>query len=111
RPRVHHAADARPVARERDPPEPAALEDVDADVALVGPGGPPATAPVGEERHLTEVRDSLAPADLLREQARPAARVDEKARAHLVPLAVDLDRDRYTTGVEGDGITGGRVRE
>src|SRR5439155_15427366 len=77
RPRVHDAPDARPVAGERDPPEPAVLEDVDADVALVRRGGPPGAAPVGEERDLAEVRDSLASPECLGEQARPASRVDE----------------------------------
>src|SRR5207247_8691127 len=103
RPRVHDAADARPVAGERDPPEPAVLEDVDADVALVRLRGPPGAAPVGEERDLAEVRDSLASPECLGDLARPASRVDEEARAHLGALAVALSRDRHAVGVEGNG--------
>src|SRR5207253_9473318 len=62
-----------------------------------------------EERDLAEVRDSLAAPDLLREQARAAARVDQEARAHPLPLAVALGGDADAVGVEGDGLHQGRL--
>ena len=72
RPRVEDAADAGRAAGERDPPEPALLEDVDADVALLAsrPAAPPAE--VGEERDLAEARDGRAPAVAGGEEARRA---------------------------------------
>src|SRR5712691_379014 len=41
--------------------------------------------------------------------ARPLA--STRKRAHLVPLAVALGRDRDTSGVEGDGLHGGRLAD
>src|SRR5581483_5243243 len=86
--RLHHApvqdaADAGLVARERDVPEPALREDVEADVALRAAGEAPRPAEVGEDGHLAQPRARLALA-LARGQERVAAAgVDQEGGAQL----------------------------
>ena len=109
RARVHDTADARPIARQRDPPEPAVLEDVDADVALVGRRGPPRAAEVREERHLPEVRHALATADPRGEQTGAPARVHEEPPPHGRALAVALDHRGDALRVERDRLDGRRL--
>ncbi len=87
-PRVHDGADARHVVRERDPPVPPVLADVDADVAFLHAAHALRPAEVGEHRHLPEIRDAPTLADAAREEARAAARVDEHRRAELRAGAV-----------------------
>src|SRR5439155_11339451 len=62
RARVADGAHARDVAGERDPPEPAAADDVDADVTFLEARPAGRALEVREERDLAEVGDAPAPA-------------------------------------------------
>src|SRR5262249_39332671 len=100
RPRVQHAADARHVAPERDPPEPAILEDEDPDIALLPPRPAPRAAEMGEERHLAESWHRPAPAEARREEGVAPARVHQEARADLPGGSVLADTDVNAVRIE-----------
>src|SRR5262249_58660284 len=61
--RVQHAADAREIAGERDPPEPAVWEDEEPDQALVASLPALRALEVGEESDLAQTRDGIAAPD------------------------------------------------
>src|SRR4030095_5700229 len=72
---VEHAAHAGHLPGEGDVPEPAVLEDVEADVAFLAPGPAPRPAEVGEESDLAEPGNALAASQAGREEAVAPARV------------------------------------
>src|SRR6185436_6731638 len=90
--RVEDAADAREIARERYPPEPAVLEDVEADQSFVASLPARGALEVREEGNLAQARYGLAAAHVTRgEEAVAAARVDHEAGADGPRLAALSD--------------------
>src|SRR5262245_11628206 len=111
RPRVHHASDAGHVPRERDPPEPAVLEDVDPDVALVFARPAPRAAEVREEGHLPEAGHRAPPPEARRQKGVAATGVDQEAPADLPRRSVLAHADRHAIPVEPDVLDGRRLQD
>ena len=107
--RVADGAHARDVAGERDPPEPALAEDVDADVTFLEARPPRRAFVVREQRDLAEVRNARAPA-VTRGQERVApGGVHEHLRPHAEPSALAAHRQGHPAGVELRPLHRGRL--
>src|SRR6267142_3650053 len=112
RPGMEHAAHARDRPRERNPPEPAVLEDEDPDHALFPPRPARRALEVGEERDLAEPGNGRAAGLPARgEESVAPAGIDEEAGADGPARIALADLGGHALGVELRALHGGGLQD